>query len=334
MSELINTYLHVLRTIFEETRDKHEANRLSAKVLEEMSADRRFLTEVLRKHISRPANLNTLHYPVVGIDIDLNEHFGLVANCWIPLPDRSTNMSTKSIHHHGDMLLSTVTAFGPGYEHWMFETPSVVDASRELYDLRLLERSLHGLNHVAFVAEYIAHLPIYPSDLTITYALWTSRFRTTWKERVKRAPLLRGQSERLRRLAVKLGLAKQLELKVVEYFDFYPSTDGFRGIREREEFPRTNNDDYLTSLFYIIQRTGNDAISRDVREVLKKNSRFGNRKRILELVDDLENGIPIEGRLSPSQFNMERANFTKDAILQALMVRSGSDRLVRSGERN
>ena len=85
---------------------------------------------VLEKHLHTPGSLNTRHYPVVGIDIELNHLFGLVANCWIPLPNRATDVSTKAIHHHGEMLLSTVTAFGPGYEHWTFEKPVMVDAAR------------------------------------------------------------------------------------------------------------------------------------------------------------------------------------------------------------
>ena len=167
-------------------------------------------------------------------------------------------MSTKAIHHHGDMLLTTATAFGTGYEHWTFATPCVVDAKREIYELKVLEQAPHPKNHVAFVDAYIAHLPLYPPDLTITYALWSSRFPTTWKDKLKRQPLLQNNSKRLRDLAAKIGLAKQLELKVVEYFDFYPSAEGFRGIKSREEFARTNNEDYLSSLFQIIQETGNE----------------------------------------------------------------------------
>src|SRR5262245_47553004 len=116
-------YIQDLKTIFRDARDKHEANRRSAEVLSEMSSDKVFFTDVLERHLEKPDNLNTLHYPVVGIDVELNEDFGLVANCWIPLPDKAVDISTKAIHHHGDMLLSTVTAFGTGYEHWTFETP-------------------------------------------------------------------------------------------------------------------------------------------------------------------------------------------------------------------
>jgi hypothetical protein len=315
-----------LKAIFRDAADKHEANSRAAEVLSEMSDDPAFFTEVLERHVKNPANLNTLHYPVVGIDIELNEDFGLVANCWIPLPDKAANISTKAIHHHGDMLLSTVTAFGTGYDHWTFATPTVVDAEAEIYELKLLEQAPHPRHHVAFVDAYVAHLPLYPPDMTITYALWSSRFRTTWKDKVKRMPIVSKNSSRLKSIATKLGMSKQLDLKIVEYFDFYPTPAGFCGIREREEFPRSTNDDYLASLFYVIQQTGNDRLASTIRATVNSAAKLVDRAGILRYTDDLEQGNPITGRLSPGHFNVPRANFTADEILAALSAqeRNGS----------
>lgn len=310
-------YIKELRSIFREAKDKHEANRKSADVLSNMSADAEFFTEVLEAHLKRPQNLNTLHYPVVGIEIELNEDFGLVANCWIPLPDKAVDVSTKAIHHHGDMLLSTVTAFGTGYEHWMFETPALVDAGSELYELKLLESAPHPRHHVAFVDAFVAHLPLYPPDLTITYALWTSRFPTTWKDRVKRIPIIRENSSRLKSILTGLGAADRFDLKIVEYFDFYPTADGFRGIRLREEFPRSTNDDYLASLFHVIQETNNAHLISTIRKTLDADASVDH-VRINGYIRDLEKGNPISGRLSPEHFNVPRANFSREEILSAI----------------
>lgn len=318
MTSKRDKYIGQLRKIFRDSRDKHEANYRSTEVLAEMSNDPGFFTEVLERHVKNPANLTTLHYPVVGIDIELNEDFGLVANCWIPLPDNAANISTKAIHHHGDMLLSTVTAFGTGYEHWTFETPALVDAEAEIYELKLLERAPHPRHHVAFVDAYIAHLPLYPPDLTITYALWSSRFPTTWKDKVKRMPIVRKNSARLKSIATKLGATKQLDLKIVEYFDFYPTCDGFRGIKEREEFPRSTNDDYLASLFHVIQQTDNTHLAPAIRTAMNSGKHIVDRPRITEYLNDLERGNSIAGRLSPKHFNVARANFSTDEILAAM----------------
>jgi len=87
-------YLKELRSIFSSAPHKHEANFRSDQLLKEMSGDAGFFAEALQDHLEKKGSLNTLHYPVVGLDIELNEDFGLVANCWIPLPDRSPNVST------------------------------------------------------------------------------------------------------------------------------------------------------------------------------------------------------------------------------------------------
>lgn len=311
-------YIEALKEIFAKASDKHEANYQSRAILEEMSGDSTFFTAVLRKHLTTPDSLNTKHYPVVSLDVELNHLFGLVANCWIPLPDRAADVSTKAIHHHGNMLLSSVTAFGPGYEHWTFKRPLELDARSETYSLNVIERAKHPRQHIAFVDSYVAHLPFYPPAMTITYALWSSKFPATWKDRVKRLPLLQKNSQRLRSLALRAGIARQLDLKVVEYFDFYPTTEGFRGIRERKEFERGPNADYLQSLFHVIQETGNDPLALLVKQQLESGAALESPQLLKQLVDNLEHGRPIEGRLSKGHYGIAGANFTKQDIELAL----------------
>lgn len=324
--EQIKKYVNALNAIFKSAPDKHEANYRSRAVLEDMSGNRAFLTEALEQHLRTPGSFNTRHYPVVGLNIELNPYYGLVANCWIPLPDRKTNISTKAIHHHGNMLLSTVTSFGPGYEHWMFTRPVEVDEGSELYTMQLIERAPHPMHHVAFVDSYVAHLPFYPPDTSITYALWSSKFPVTWKDKVKRVPFIQKNSTALRGLAVRAGLARQLDLKVVEYFDFYPTSEGFRGIRERREFERGPNEDYLHSLFHVIQATGNDSLAPVISEILESSEPIENRALVSELLEDLRHGRRIEGRLSTTHYGIECANFTLQDAERALYAQSQQPR--------
>jgi hypothetical protein len=315
-------YLDALKKIFASAPNKHEANYRSRAVLEDMSNDPGFFTSVLEKHLRTAGSLNTKHYPVVGIDIELNHLFGLVANCWIPLPDRATDVSTKAIHHHGDMLLSTVTAFGPGYEHWTFEKPVAVDPASESYSISLIDRAPHPLHHIAFVDSYVAHLPFYPQRMTITYALWSSKFQPTWKDKLKRVPLLQKNSARLRQVAARAGVAKHLDLKLVEYFDFYPTAEGFRGIRERKEFERGPNEDYLPSLFQVIQETGNEQLVPLLKQPLNTGQSLENPDLLKDLIHRLETGQTIEGRLSSTHYGIERANFSKQDLEVALAAQS------------
>lgn len=313
----IRNYLDALDRIFKSAKDKHAANQLSRSVLEEMSGDAACFTEILERHLRKPGSFDTRHYPVVGIEVELNPWYSLQANCWIPLPGHEANISTKSIHHHGDLLLSTVTAFGSGYEHWTFTTPELIDPENELYDLKLIERAPHPLHHVAFVDAWIPHLPFYPPATSVTYALWTNRFPVTWRDHVKRVPLLQKNAASLRKLAAKAGLKEQLDLKIAEYFDFYPTAQGFRGIRERTEFERGPNEDYLYSLFHVVQATGNERLAPVIEE---QSAGAQNRELVERLLGDLRRGTPIEGRLSPTHYGIDRANFPLCEVESALAV--------------
>ena len=77
----VKKHVSALTEIFRDAPDKHEANRRSRPVLEEISGDPAFLTEALAQHLRKPGSLNVHHYPTVGLDIELNPYFGLVANC-------------------------------------------------------------------------------------------------------------------------------------------------------------------------------------------------------------------------------------------------------------
>lgn len=308
-------YIEELNRIFRTASNKHQAHQESRRVLEDISTDRAFITAVIRRYLSSAQAFNKRHYPVVGMNVNLNPDYHLVANCWIPLPTREANVSTKAIHHHGTMLMTTATVFGPGYEHWLFTQPVVMDPERELYAMEVTERKPHSLYDVSFVDAYEPHLPLYPAGLSITLALWSGREKTTWMDRVKRLPTLKKNEPLLRRFAQRTGLAKQLALKVIRLFDFFPTQEGFKGMRERVEFPLGPNEDYLQSLFHILQETQNDSLAPLVENHLNAGKvDFANRPLIQRLLKDLKRGQPIEGRLSDCHLTVPHATFRGEEI--------------------
>src|SRR4029077_3854967 len=209
-----------------------------------------------------------------------------------------------------------------GYEHWTFEKPVVVDPDIESYSMTLIDHAPHPLHHVAFVDSYVAHLPFYPQGMTITFALWSNKFPSTWKDRLKRVPLVQKNSNLLKKVARSAGMTKQLDLKVVEYFDFYPTPEGFRGIKERKEFERGPNADYLPSLFQVIQETGNEQMVPLLKQLLESGQPLENPDLLKDLIRKLETGQTIEGRLSSTHYGIERANFSRQDLEVALEAQS------------
>lgn len=315
---LIRDAVGTLIDAFRASHTKHEATTRSQPILEQLTREPRFLTAILERYVTRAGSFDRKNYPVVGMGLALNPHFSLVANCWIPLPGRETHVSTKSIHHHGDLLLCTATMFGTGYEHWMFSMPQAQDVSRNVWSMDLLDTSLHGRHHVAFVDHHIAHCPLYPPDLTITLALWTSRHPVSWQDHVKRLPFFQGREAQLRKVAQALGLRRQLDLKIVENFDFFPKDDGFAAMKERQEFQLGPNEDHVHSVFHVIQQTGNDRLASLIRKQIDDGKVRNGRRTVEKLLTDLAQGKPIEGKLSHGHYDVPHANFTRDDIQRAL----------------
>lgn len=319
--DLVDKYDRALLGVFRRASSKHEAHRLARPIMEDIVADKQFLTAMLERNVRNPDFLSRLNYPVVALDGPLNEWFGLVVNCWIPLPDKRTDIASKAIHHHGDMLLTTGTLSGPGYMHWTFTRPELVDAEREIFRFDVATREQHGAGNLAFVDEHEPHLPWYPRDLSITICLWSSRHPTTWKDRVKRIPVLKKNEQTLRKLASLTRLdrlaTKMMDLKVVEYFDFYPTPDGMKGMRIRDEYKRGPNGDHLCSLFHVLQRTGHESLARPIRDQLDAG-RVRDAATLRRLLDDLAHARPIDGKLSDCHLNLPHTTFTPEQVTAAL----------------
>ena len=309
--------IHELRRIFCGCPDRRSAHERSVEVLRDLAGDPAVLTAALEALIRRPRSLSTGHYPVISLPIVSNPYFDLVFNCWLPLPDGSTDVSTKAIHHHGSMLLTTVTAFGSGYEHWTFGCPEMVDPERELFRTSLIERGQHPLQHVAFVDARVAHVPMYVPTPTVTLALWSGSRSGGLRDRVKRIPVLQRRSSELRRVLTRAGMAGVLALKNVEYFDFFPTDEGFRGMRERKEFPRGPSVDFAQSLIAITQATGNDRLIAVIEEEADRQP-LDSPVEVRELIHRAKNAEPISPRLSPGHYGVPYANFDGQHIERAL----------------
>ncbi len=83
---------------------------------------------------------------------------------------------------------------------------------------------------------------------------------------------------------------------------------------------RTN--DYLHSLFYILQETGNEHLSAEIEAKLDSDERVENPQLVRQLLADLKKGVKINGKLSSNHYGVHGANFTREEILQALSAQN------------
>jgi hypothetical protein len=313
----IARYTRALDRIFQ-THNKHEAHRHSSSVLQDLAADKAALTAILKRFVSSEKHLNTLNFPALGIDVALTPYYGLVVNCFFPHPDGRTDLTANSVHHHGELLLTTVNGFGPGYEHWLFRKPQPIDPDRDLFRIEFDHRERHERGNLAFVDAYIPHAVMYPPGLSITFALWSSRQPVSWRDHVKRLSLFKGNEKRLRALARRLGLSKTLALKVASYYDYYPCEGGFRGMRERVQLERGPNEHFLYGLFHVLQQTHNEGLARDMGRVLQHGA-VDSPSLIRQLLAKLRHGEAIPYRYTDNlHLGVSHMQFPARAIEEAV----------------
>lgn len=318
MSAVVQGYVSAISAAFKRAPNKHAAHDASRPILLDMAADERVLPLILEQHVGQVANLNTRNYPSLGMSVASNAQFVLVANAFFPHPHGSTDVTVNSVHHHGEMLLTTVSAFGPGYWHWLFSAPELVAPSSNEFSIKLLERSTHAKGNLAFVDAHVPHAVMYPESVTLTYALWSSRRATSWRDYAKRTAVIKANANRLGGIAQALGLSKALDLKLTTYLDFYPTSDGFCGMPERKQFERGPNEDYLQSLFSLIQATDCAHVIPVIRQSTL-TGRLDNPAQVSRLINALERGDKIEPKFSDGlHLNVPHMNFSADAILKAV----------------
>ena len=185
-------------------------------------------------------------------------------------------------------------------------------------DIPLQEKGIHTLHNCAFVDADQPHAVVYPKTLTVTFALWSSKKAVTWRDHVKRLPGVRGREKTLRDLALKLGLRKTLDLKTCEYYDYYPADGAFKGMRERVQFERGPNEDYLQSFFNVLQETGNERLIPLIFESID-GKKIDNPETVRRFAADLRAGKRIPNKYSAGiHTNVPHMNFRAADVVKNL----------------
>jgi len=252
---LYKSYVDRIAAIFDGNDDRHESHKLARPILAEMAASQAVLHEIIKKNLLEGNYWTTKKTTVIDLEIAENHEFSIRAHCFMPLPDRAAMISHQSIHHHGNLLLTTAAVFGEKYSSILFkktikEQPdhSFSIPIEKVYDFRK--------GDVEFIDAYQPHIVFIPENLFITYALWSTD-RKYNLHKAKNNFLVRQFKKPLKFLINQAGLSKKLGVNNVEGFDFYPDNGKIYQLRERHEiaFPRPK-ENYIQNLFWVIRQTG------------------------------------------------------------------------------
>ena len=123
-----------------EGRDlKIDAHKSSHELLKLASHNKNILSEILHFSASKSGFLSGKNPPTIGLEVFRDKNFQLIANFWIPLPRNIEHQSVSYLHHHGSLILSTVTAFGPGYYHWLMKPQKIISTEKELFQIEMID---------------------------------------------------------------------------------------------------------------------------------------------------------------------------------------------------
>lgn len=252
-----NDYIKSINEIFKLT-DRYEAHRKVAPILQSIARDKDFLFEVIKTNLLKPEFLKKKrHYPTLALEIAETPNYSFVANLWLPLPDKDTDMSLQSIHHHGNLILSTISAFGPGYDSIIFKPDYEIDFSTGVTKMKVEKQYHNDLYRLEFVEANTPHVVFYPNDFSVTLALWCNN-KPTQAQIIKKVGVFKKIKKPLGKIIRTLKLDGLLGLNTVTYFDFYPEKNKLVAMKDRIGYPEGSNENFLQNIFHCLQKLNFD----------------------------------------------------------------------------
>ena len=253
--------------------------------------------------------------PVLAARLFENKHFSLLMHCFLPLPNRTDNVSHNWIHHHDNNVLTSANAFGgEGYRSILFDRSYDYDKGTRQARLYFDREFQHQLHNVETLDAYVPHVIFIPSELTITFAVWStmgspqnpahhrSRAGRLFKRTVERV----GRSLRIHSL---IRRAVQTQNR-----QFAPDGDHFVCVGNRP-YAASSNHNFVHNFFYALQQTGYHKTNS--LDQLSANASRRGRSDTVDLIKRLLANEPIEDRYEPGHLNTPDVNFSREAVLAA-----------------
>jgi hypothetical protein len=316
MKNNLGGYIEKLQSIFRDN-DYREAHKKAKDVLLEMAKNENVLFDIIRQNLSSPGFFSQKRInPVIAFEITKNKDFSITAHCWMPLPDRATDRTHQSVHHHGRLLLTSVSPVGEGYESIIFKKGYTVDKEAGLAEMSIEKIYKNPQHNIEFIDSYTPHVVFYPADFSITYAMWSYDKKDGAIASLRQSKFIQSNKKTIAKLLQRFGLSKKVGINVVEYFDFYPHGEKLYAMQDRVMYPVGSNENFVHNVFYILQKVGFP----DREFVLNLKSKLTNDE--LEVAGPPMNKFlseePLKDIFDPVHLNIPKINFTKDELLKTV----------------
>lgn len=310
MNKGLDYYNTALTHIFKKNQPRI-AHALSKDLLLEMAKDKTILLEIIDRNVkSKGFFLKERINPVIAMTIVDNPFITLVAHFWMPLPDRATNITHQSIHHHGRLLLTSVAPYGPGYESIIFKQGFTIDPQTEITSIKIDKEYKNPVYNLEYIETNTPHVVFYPKELSVTYALWTYDERSTL-DKIRKNPILQKNKKRILQF---LNYLKGVSPKInkIEYFDFFPSGNNILAMKDRVMYPVGSNQNFVHNVFYILQQLGYTDFAGLKNTLAAYPEKI--REQGLNLINKIESGEQIPDIFDTVHLNIEKINFSREEL--------------------
>jgi len=289
--------------------DFRKAHEKIQPIMQLLPGDHEFFADIVLDYAKDPKIYQQKRInPVVAIPVFANERYSLIAHGWIPREDRDVNITHQSIHHHGNLLLTSVAAFGTGYESILFRPGFEINGTEAKMVPEKLYQAHQGL--VEFVDVKTPHVVFYPSQTSVTYALWSQdQFNTAAS--LKKNPLLQSIKKPLKALAKATGLSASLGINEVSNFDFSIREEKLYVMPERVQYQAGDHENFVEALFFLLAE-----LKMGSREELERTLSKGDSSLLKEAAKRFSKGESFTNRFSPNHLwipdvNIKRADLLK-----------------------
>lgn len=305
----LDSKIELITDIFR-NNERYEAHVKLKPVLIEMAKDRSYLDAIIKQNIQKEGFLAQKRInPVLAFPIFENKDFSFVAHAFMPLPDRNVDLTHQSIHHHGNLLLSTVNCWGEGYESILFKKGYKITE-----DEAFLEVDKHYVNtlyNYEFIDSNTPHVVYYPKEITITYALWSNE-KESAADGMKKLGVLRKYKKQLRNVIKMVGAERFLNLNKVEFMDFYVDSGKVIPMKERVRYQEASSKNYIENLFYFLQQIAYDDTNSLKNSIDQLPMDF--RKKVEPLLHKLVKGEEIVDSLEANQMGIGKVNLKREDL--------------------
>jgi hypothetical protein len=308
-----HTYIQKIANVFKTTPDRYAAHKAIQPIMSEMVQNKEVLQDIIRKNLSDDSFIHKIrHYPTLSMHIYKDENTDINAHIFMPLPDGNTDITFQSIHHHGNLLLTTAATFGVGYESILFKKGFTLDKNTHIAQMEIEKIYQFHQGSVEFVDVFQPHVVFFPKDISITYVVWSNKqAESNAQKSLKQNSLLRKFKKPVKKILHTLGLSQKMGLNVVENYDFYPEGKVIKSLKDRIEFEHGDNQNFLTNFFHVLQKTGFE----DIAFLQKLLQKYPQHIVLKNLIQDFISQKPIPAPFYESHRNVKYVNLHRKDIM-------------------